>query len=220
MIGLPTRYFDERQEWTPTLENIAGKESRLKRIAIEPRFGYGITDSIFVSSTGYENFEPSDGVFMAPGIESEDVDNWIYGACYHTQNGIFETINKVTKQREMSILTTIGSWHETNQLLRSTLRVDGFASLSAYSEKKVVVTKPFIYEGNSLSLNIATSALGSVYVNLTCGEKSVRSYEILGDSLEKKVSFPNFDVAEFSGKEVVMTIELVEADVYSFKFNK
>ena len=120
----------------------------------------------------------------------------------------------------MSILTKIGSWHETNQLLRSTLRVDGFASLSARSEKKIVVTKPFVFEGKSLSLNIATSARGNVYVNLICGEKSVRSYEVLGDSLEKKVSFPDFGVAEFSGKEVVMTIELDEADVYSFKFDK
>ena len=76
----------------------------------------------------------------------------------------------------------------------------------------------FIYEGESLYANISTSAFGHLYFTLTCEGESVTSPEIFGDSIDKKIYFPDDAVKRFSGKEVVLQIKLYDADLYSIRF--
>ena len=105
-----------------------------------------------------------------------------------------------------------------NSLLRYTLRVDGFASYTAQGKNEKLVTKPFIFKGDNLYLNVASSASGGVYVYLKTKDKTLESYEVLGDDLNKLVSFKNGSVKDIEGEEVVMEISYSDGDVYSFKF--
>ena len=104
--------------------------------------------------------------------------------------------------------------------MRYTLRLDGFVSYNAKADEKVITTKPFVYQGKQLLMNLSTSAVGCVKVILTDkdGEK-IESAEIFGDDTDKEVWFEDEQILEkWQNREVVMQIVLREADVYSFRF--
>ena len=106
-----------------------------------------------------------------------------------------------------------------NKLVKYTSRLDGFVSMHAGGEKKKVVTKAFIYEGEEFFANIATSARGGAYFTLKSGDNIFRSVEVFGNSTNKRVRFENDDaVSTLSGKLVTLDIELYDADLYSIKF--
>ena len=97
------------------------------------------------------------------------------------------------------------------------MRVDGFASYRAEG-KEVLVTKPFKFSGENLFVNFATSSRGYMYFTLCDKDgNSIKSCETFGDSTDRKVRFDG-DVAAFSGKEVILKIEMSDADIYSMIF--
>ena len=111
--------------------------------------------------------------------------------------------------------------NEEKKLVRYTLRPDGFASLYAgYREEKVIVTKPFVYQGNHLYVNFSTSARGYLYVTLTCDGKEYHSCETFGDALDRKVAFEADTVASLAGREVIMTVRMRDADLYAIRFGE
>jgi hypothetical protein len=102
---------------------------------------------------------------------------------------------------------------------RYVIRQDGFVSLHAGEDEKTVITKPFIFKGDKLFVNLSTSAAGYMYFELkTADGKKLSSYEVFGDSVAKRVHFTG-DLSDFSDKEVVMTVRMLDADIYSFKFD-
>ena len=54
----------------------------------------------------------------------------------------------------------------TPRLRRGTLRLDGFVSVHSPYQGGECVTKPLVFEGKHLQLNVSTSAIGSVRVEL------------------------------------------------------
>jgi hypothetical protein len=46
----------------------------------------------------------------------------------------------------------------------------------------------------------------------------VTSPEIFGDSIDKRIHFPEDAVKRFSGKEVILQIKLYDCDIYSIHF--
>lgn len=220
LIGFPMRYFGDATDWSDTYENFEEKNraERHIRMNVSKRFGLATTDCIMIfSDNDYVKFNQSQGSFLTAGVENQY--NWVYGDCSPVQNGIFESENKLFGTKEMTFLCHDRKWSRHERLIKYTMRIDGFASFGAREEAKKLVTKPFIFDGNELRLNVATSAKGKVFVNITADGKSIKSNEILGDHYDKKVSFES-DLSEFAGKEVVMTIDIEDAKVYSFKFNK
>ena len=103
------------------------------------------------------------------------------------------------------------------QLRRYTLRLDGFCSMHAGEAEEVLVTKPFVFEGRQLYANLSTSAWGYLYFELSCGERTVRSCEMFGDSTQKLICFEE-DIAAFAGRETVLTVHMRDADLYSIQF--
>lgn len=105
------------------------------------------------------------------------------------------------------------------KLVKYTIRMDGFVSLHAGGEEVVVVTKPFVYEGENLYANIATSARGAAYFTLKCGDEEYTSVEIFGNAVDKRIRYENDEVIKrFSGKKVILTIRLFDCDVYAIRF--
>ena len=95
--------------------------------------------------------------------------------------------------------------------------MDGFASFHApYAEKKIF-TRPFVFDGNRMELNFATSARGYIFIKIHGQEETLSSCELFGNSLDRTVTFDG-DLSRLSGEAVTMEITMRDADVFSFRF--
>jgi hypothetical protein len=111
-------------------------------------------------------------------------------------------------------------------LRRYTLRLDGFVSAHASAKGGELLTKPIEFSGGALSLNFATSAAGSVKVELQDAQGQplpgfhlFDCNELFGDTLDRKVSWKGkVDVSSAAGKSVRLKFALRDADLYSFQF--
>jgi len=217
-LGFPTRYI-ERKEWTGAYDVLCGKYERLESMKTERRLGLAITDCIFMCSRDGYNFTRYDNAFITPGVEHST--NWVYGDCYPT-HGFVKTPCHISSDADYELSFFCMGNHRSlkpNVLVRYSIRQDGFCSFHADDDEKIIVTKPFVFEGKTLFANISTSAFGYIYLELESqvdGEV-LKSCEMFGDKIDKKIQFDG-DISALSGKEVVMKIRLLDADIYSFKF--
>lgn len=216
-IGFPTRYV-ERREWNNSFEGLCGKEKRLERMQLHPRYGLAVTDCVFMVSRNGINFKRYDEAFIRPGPENGM--NWVYGDCYPAR-GLIETPSAVEGEApELSLYCFDNHWMGVpSRLWRYTIRRDGFVSLYAGSTEKTITTKPFIFNGNEMRANLSTSARGYIYFTLrsVTGE-TLESVEYFGDSDDRQIIFDNGHLSKLSGKEVVMTVRMLDADLYSICF--
>ncbi|MDE2809607.1 MAG: hypothetical protein OXN90_14430, partial [Gemmatimonadota bacterium] len=142
--------------------------------------------------------------------------------------GILETANDLpTAPKELSIFTTEGYYRgDACRLRRFTVRVDGFVSANAPLKGGELITRPFTFGGGALSLNVGTSAAGSVRVEIQDGDgKALKGYslrdcdEIYGDYLDRMVTWKGTaDVHGLAGKPVRLRFALSDADLYSLQF--
>jgi len=90
--------------------------------------------------------------------------------------------------------------------------------MHAGAAEKSIVTKPFVFEGSELRINFATSARGYVYITLETEDGTkLESCETFGNSIDRLIHF-NGDLSSLSGMPVTMTVRLLDADLYSFRF--
>lgn len=218
-VGFPTRYTD--RGWTPNYDNLPSPEEREARRTREARFGTAITDCAFITSRDGYRFTRYEDAFMRPG--PQEPENWLYGDCYMAY-GMIETPSDIKgADNELSLYSYTGQWMGgATNLVRHTIRTDGFVSLHAGGKKEEkIVTKPFVFEGEKLYANISTSARGYLCFKITATDGTrVKSYEIFGDRTDHPIAIAEGDIAALSGKEVVMEICLRDADIYSFRFEK
>lgn len=216
LLGLPTRYV-ERPCWTPNFDQLSGAEARKANIArFEPRAGLAITDCLFMWSRDGKNWDRFDRAFLTPGYEHPH--NWVYGDCYPAygfvdtgdQNLYFYTID----------------YHRSNDCAKPlnlySVRKEGFGCYWAGGKEETLVTKPLVFEGNTLYLNFSTSALGHIYVQVLdeAGNPiSGKSFEVFGDNLDRAVIFEDgTDFSAFAGKPVRLRFTMLDAKLYSMKF--
>jgi len=215
-VGFPSRYV-EKKEWTPNFEQLSGPERRKRRMQDQPRYGLTVTDCVFMSSRDGKTWQRWDEAFMTPGPEHEL--NWVYGDCYPALGMIETASERPGAPNELSLYTFENHWSGLPaRLRRHTIRIDGFASYHAPYQPCKVVTKPFIFTGNSLSINFATSAAGWMVIKLIGKDTVLESCELFGDTLDRRVAFEEGTLAGLAGKPVRMEIAMRDADIYSFKF--
>ena len=90
------------------------------------------------------------------------------------------------------------------------------------------MTKPIVFSGHQLQLNLATSAAGGVRVEIQDQDgKPINGFvlkdcpEIFGDSINRTVTWQNgSDVKSLAGKTVRLRFQLKDADLYAFQFVK
>ncbi len=184
-----------------------------------PDWGHdGLSDVLFLVSRDGLNFsQPSSEAFMRPGL---DPNNW------HDRTVFIGPRVVQTGPGELSLYSVQNYRTESAHIRRFTIRRDGFTSIHAGGESGRLLTKPCIFEGNSLSINYSTSAVGSIRIGLV-GEdgkpvpgRSLNDCpEIFGDEISRLVRWnEDGDLGQFAGKSVQLAIELKEADLYSFRF--
>ncbi len=118
-------------------------------------------------------------------------------------------------------------------LERMTLRTDGFVSVHAGYDGGELITKPLVFQGDKLNLNFATSAAGSIRVeiqdiqgNTLPGFALEESPLIWGDEIEHTVRWERSHtkatsdkpLARIAGKPVRLRFVMKDADLYSLRF--
>ncbi|MCP4641587.1 MAG: hypothetical protein GY851_14180 [bacterium] len=169
------------------------------------------TEVLFMTARGGAPYERSFlEAFIRPGL---DPARWGNRANYAALNVV------PTGPDEMSIYHA-GSGH------RYVLRTDGFVSVLAPYEGGELVTKPLVFRGNRLVLNVSTSGSGSVLVELQTPEgEPLPGYgagecpPIVGDAIEHVVSWKSgTDVGALSGTPVRIRFVMKDSDLFSLRF--
>ena len=168
------------------------------------------TDILFMTARGNGPFDRTfREAFIRPGL---DPARWGNRSNYAALNIV------PTGPAEMSIYTT--------PFRRFTLRLDGFASVHVGADVGELVTKPFMFSGKELVVNYATSAGGSMRVELQdAAGKAIPGFtladcrNLVGDAIEQPVAWTKGgDVSSHIGKPVRLRIVMQEADLYALQF--
>ncbi|HEY0865184.1 MAG TPA: hypothetical protein VGD97_13850 [Lacunisphaera sp.] len=131
-----------------------------------------------------------------------------------------------TGPAEISFFVSRHHLQKTNYIQRVSLRTDGFVSLNGPYAGGEMVTVPFTYTGDHLEVNFATSGAGEVRVEVQDAEGkplpglALEDCDLLiGDRIAGTVSWRGqTSLARYVAKPIRLRFQLVDADVYSFRF--
>ena len=217
-IGFPMRYTDRYMD-SKNFYHLPDREHREMLIRNWGRSGTAMTDGIIMTSRDGYHFRRTEEAFFTPGPERGT--NWYYGdgsLCY----GMFETPSDIPgAPNEISIYLPADYRVNPVKILRYAVRLDGFFSWRADYPGGKVTTKPFVFEGDAMHINFATSCAGYVQIRMLdedgCAIEGYDSGRMFGDSVSRPVDF-DAPVCALSGKTVRMEITMKDADLYSFVF--
>ena len=223
LMGFPTRYVAKSlNEHGKQLDPVPLRDRLTNSYQ---RLGTDLTDGVFMTSRDGRSFRRWDEAFLRPGPQGAG--HWIYGDNYQAY-GLWETQSDIPgAANEVSMHFTEFAWlDDDHQARRYTIRLDGFTSLHAPLAGGALTTKPITFSGGRLSLNYATSAAGSVRVeiqdadgNPLPGYSRDDCLEHYGDSVQQVVAWKaGCQVSKLAGKPVRLRFELKDADLYSFQF--
>jgi hypothetical protein len=198
LIGFPTRYVPQRGS---------------------------LTEGLFMSSRDGVTFRRWAEAFIRPGPNPQ---RW-HNRSNYIWWGLVETDSSLPGAgKELSLYTNERYYYEGQgvKTRRYTCRVDGFVSVHASFAGGQVLAKPFVFEGNRLVINFATSAAGSLRVQIEDAEgRPLDGFalsdcpEIYGDDIEHTVRWQGgADLASLAGKPIRLRIALHDADLYAFGF--
>lgn len=225
-LGFPTRYID--RGWTESTKALPNLEYRRYRATRSEREGTAVTDGMLMSSRDGLNFDVWPESFIRPGLRTRE--NWLYGDNYQSL-GLIETRSAIEgAPDELSFfLTESTNLDDTSaRSRRHTIRVDGFVSVYAGLNGGELLTRPVIFDGDSLVLNFSSSAAGGIWVELQDGNGHAIEGrgmedcdEVWGDDLARTVSWEgDRDLSALAGQPVRLRLRLRDADLYSLRFVK
>ena len=182
-------------------------------LAMPTRFHPGrgeSTDILFMSTRGSASYDRTfREAFIRPGL---DAARWGNRSNYAALNVV------PTSPTEMSIYTT--------PFRRFVLRTDGFASVHVGADSGELLTRPLRFAGKEFVVNYATSAGGSLRVeiqdesgNPIPGFSLAESRNLVGDAIEQTVHWAKgSDVSSMAGKTVRLRFVMLEADLFAIQF--
>ncbi len=178
----------------------------------------GLSDAVFLSSRDGLHF---DRTFLEALIRpGRDELNWGDRSTMPAW-GLIQT-----GPDEMSIYYTQHYKYPSAHLRRGVWRLDGIASLHADGSPGELVTKPFRFAGGRLMLNYATSAAGSICIEIQDkagkplpGFTVTDAPETYGDKIDVPFAWKRGDdVSSLAGKVVRLRFLLKDADLYAYQF--
>ena len=184
----------------------------------------GTSDAVFMTSRDGKSFKRWGEALIRPGPQRErwvNRNNMVAWGILETRSGVAGTPN------ELSIYCVEGyKGFEGCKIRRYTQRLDGFVSAQAPLSGGELTTKPLTFEGAQLVINYATSAAGSIRVELQDGEGRpieglglANSTELFGDEVEEAVTWKGGgDLGPVAGRPARLRFVMSDADLYSFRF--
>ena len=185
----------------------------------------GASDTVFMTSRDGLNWDrrfPQS--FIRPG---RDKRNW-GNRTNATATGVVPTGDD-----EISLYVIRHYMFPSIHLERMVLRTDGFASLNAGYRGGEVVTRPLTFRGSNLVLNFATSAAGSIRIEIQDeagrplpGFALEESPLVWGDEIEHTVRWKRSHAGattdeplkRIAGKPVRLRLVMKDADLFSLRF--
>ena len=210
-VAIGARFMPNRQVLT---------EAQARALDVNPKYFKDCSDAFFMTSRGESKYDRTFmESFIRPGI---GLQNWVSRSNYPALNVV------QTSPTEMSVYVNENYAQPTAFLNRYSMRIDGFASLTAGYYGGEMVTKPFMFDGKELEINYSTSAAGGIKIeiqdedgNPIPGFSLEDCQEIIGNEISGIVSWKDkSDVSRLAGKPIRLCISLKDADLYSFKFNR
>ncbi|MCK4466646.1 MAG: hypothetical protein KAU83_13125, partial [Bacteroidales bacterium] len=208
-IAIAARFMPGRQVLT---------EEQALLLDVNPKYFKDCSDAIFMTSRGgnryVRTFMES---FIRPGI---GLQNWVSRSNYPALNVV------QTGPAEMSIYIQQDYAQPSAYLRRYSMRLDGFASVSAPYKGGEMVTKPFTFSGEKLHLNFTTSAAGEIRVEIQDADgRPIPGYSLddsqtlIGNEIERSVTWKNSeDVSKLAGKPIRLRFVMKDADLYALHF--
>ncbi len=185
----------------------------------------GVSDTVFLSSRDGLHWDRRFlQAFIRPG---RDRRNWM-NRSNMAATGVVET-----GADEISLYVVRHYMFPSVHLQRMALRTDGLVSVHAGYAGGELITKPLIFQGDNLVLNFATSAAGSIRVeirniqgNPLPGFALEESPLIWGDEIEHTVVWERTHakatsdkpLARIAGKPIRLRFVMKDADLYSLRF--
>jgi hypothetical protein len=177
----------------------------------------GVSDAVFMSSRDGVNWDrPFLEAWVRPGRDDR---NW-------TQRSNMPATGIVLLDPdEFSLYISEHYEWPDNRLRRITVRKHGFASIHADRTGGEFTTRPLTFSGRHLLLNYATSAIGSVQVEIQDDDgRPLPGYTLadmaalFGDELEAVVApKTGGDLSALIGKAVRFRFVLMDADLYALQ---
>jgi len=192
-------------------------DEQVAALDLHPSQSNDVSDAVFLTSRGgavYDRVFPE--AFVRPGI---GLNNW--GA-----RSNFPALNVIqTGPTEMSFYLNCNYGQPTAHLRRYSLRLDGFSSLHAPWAGGEMVTKPLTFEGAQLSLNMSTSAAGSIRVEIQDlhgrpfpGFELENCEVIIGNEIDRTVHWKRGQsLALLSGQPLRFRFAMKDADIFSLQ---
>jgi hypothetical protein len=219
-LGIAARFMPGRRVLT-------GQEAQ--RIEVNPKYFGDISDAVLLSTRGGNQYDRSFmESFVRPGMGLE---NWVSRTNYPAL-GIVQT-----GRDELSFYIQKNYGQPSSYLRRYSMRLDGFASVHAGYRPGTMTTKLIRFssrqadvKGNKiaveLNLNAATSAAGSIRVELTgrrgnpiAGFSFDDCDEIIGDKTDHVVSWKGkTDLEKLANQPIRIRFQLKDADLFALQF--
>jgi hypothetical protein len=187
-------------------------------INVDQGYSADCSDGVFMTTRGDNRYDRSlmEG-FLCPGIGPE---HWVSRTNFPAL-GVIPTGNS-----EMSIYVNERYGQASAHLRRYSLRMDGFASAYAPYGGGEILTKPLVFTGKELLLNVATSAAGSVHVEVQdsagaplAGFELDSAVEIVGNDLDRVARWTTgADLSRLAGTPIRLRFVLKDAHLYSMRF--
>ncbi|MCX6954329.1 MAG: hypothetical protein NTV51_19430 [Verrucomicrobia bacterium] len=169
-----------------------------------------LTDVLFMSSrAGATHYDrPFTEAFLRPGLDP---------ARWHNR-GNYVALNVLpTGPAEMSI------YHRSGD--RYVLRTDGFISVHTGAREGELLTRPIVFAGRELVLNVSTSAAGGVRAEIRkAGGEPIPGFTlaectpVFGDALERPLHWKGGGLAALAGQPVQLRFVMTECDLYAYRF--
>lgn len=207
-VGVAARFMPGRQVLTP---------EQAKAINVDPGYFKDCSDGVLITTRGGDRYDRTfmEG-FLAPGIGLE---NWVSRTNYPALNVV------PTGPAQMSLYANQNYGQPTSHLRRYSLRLDGFACVSAPYAGGELLTKPLVFRGKELSLNFATSAAGGIRVEIQdsagkpfSGFALGDAVEMIGNEIDRAVRWKSgSDVSSLAGKPVRLRFVMRDARLYALQ---
>ena len=179
----------------------------------------GLSDGILLVGRDRHSFRRWGEAFIRPG---PDPKAWM------TRNNMPSKGMLQTSPEEISIYW-VDRYHiesKPARLRRGTIRTDGFVSVHTGYGGGELLTRPIVFDGKTLVINYATSAFGSLQVELQSPEgNAIEGFRleqcpvVYGDEIAHQVKWDGGpDVSRLAGQKVRIRFRIADGDLYSFRF--
>jgi hypothetical protein len=208
-VGVAARFLPGRQVLTA---------EEAKAIKVDPDYFKDCSDGVLITTRGGDRYERTfmEG-FLCPGIGLE---NWVSRTNYPALNVV------PTGAHELSLYANQNYGQPTSHLRRYSLRLDGFACVSAPYSGGELLTKPLTFSGKELVLNFATSAAGGIRVEIQDaagkalpGHALADAVETIGNETGRVVRWRSgSDLGALAGKPVRLRFVMRDARLFAIQF--